>query len=583
MSDAEVVVRASRLTKVYRLYSNPSYRLLDLFGLLPRSGAFTEHTALDAIDLEIRRGEKIAFIGRNGAGKSTLLKLITGVIAPTHGELEVRRGTQALLQIGAGFHGDFTGRQNVVAYLAHQGIGREDATRRMAQIIEFAELEEYIDQPIKTYSTGMVARLMFAASTSIVPEVLVLDEILGVGDAYFAQKSFERIREMCDGGRTTVLLVSHDIYSASKLCDRMIWLDAGRIVVDDRASVVIRAYEDSIRVQEEARLRRKSQLRLAELQRVAGEKEAVRVELRSVDNAPLAGPVHVAAIEVDDGEARYAADLRETDAPHDGECWGDFVQLDGQVGREMRDYGALFRRVSAPVQLPAGTLRDKGAALRVCVRLYDEMGSALAVSIYDGNRRIELGRLSTARNGWAEVMTAAEASAGEERHGMLRSTVYGTGDIQIVDVRLRNAAGEQTFHVRHGEAVTLEFEYVVRRPCLDEPADVLVSMYRDGVHEACKYFSTGLHFGGPGGSKGAVRVEIDRLPLPNGTYFISVMLAKAGYYASNPSIYFSINPDVYACLSRYLEFEVYGGDLVASGMGLVEVARWSIQEHTGRT
>lgn len=158
----QFVIRARDLRKVYRLYSSQHYKFLDMFGLLrKRAGAFTEHAALDGVTLDIRQGEKVAFIGRNGAGKSTLLKLVTRVIEPTSGALEVSGKVQALLQIGTGFHPDFTGRQNVYAYLAQLGVSGREADRQCKEIVEFAELEEYIDQPVKTYSTGMAVRLMF--------------------------------------------------------------------------------------------------------------------------------------------------------------------------------------------------------------------------------------------------------------------------------------------------------------------------------------------------------------------------------------------------------------------------------------
>src|SRR5262245_28618469 len=197
---SEVAIRATGLKKIYRLYAKPAYRFLDMFGMLgDKPGAFTEHSALDDVNLEIRRGEKVAIIGRNGAGKSTFLKLVTKVIEPTSGSLTVDGHIHALLQIGTGFHPEFTGRENVHAYLAQLGIGGKEAELRCAEVIDFAELEEYIDQPMKTYSTGMGVRLMFSAATAITPDLLVLDEVLGVGDAYFAHKSFARMKQLCEG------------------------------------------------------------------------------------------------------------------------------------------------------------------------------------------------------------------------------------------------------------------------------------------------------------------------------------------------------------------------------------------------
>ena len=241
---SDVAIRVTDLKKVYRLYAKPAYRFLDIFGLLgDKPGAFTEHAALDGITLQIRRGEKVAIIGRNGAGKSTFLKLITNVIQPTSGSLQVNGDVHALLQIGTGFHPDFTGRENVYAYLAQLGVTGQDADRRCADAIAFAELEEYIDQPVKTYSTGMGMRLMFSTSTAIIPDLLVLDEVLGVGDAYFAQKSYDRMRELCDRNGATLLLVTHDIYSAVKMCERVVWFDRGMVAMDGNATAVVKAYE----------------------------------------------------------------------------------------------------------------------------------------------------------------------------------------------------------------------------------------------------------------------------------------------------------------------------------------------------
>src|SRR5262249_4413128 len=161
-------------------------------------------------------------------------------------------------QIGTGCHPDLTGRDNVIAYLGHLGVVGAAAEARVPDVAAFAELEEYIDQPVKTYSSGMAMRLMFAAATVMAPSLLVIDEVLGVGDAYVAKKSFDRIRELCSGEGTTLLLVTHDIYNAARLCDRMLWMDQGSVVIDDRPDVVVTAYEDSIRRQEERRLRLKA-------------------------------------------------------------------------------------------------------------------------------------------------------------------------------------------------------------------------------------------------------------------------------------------------------------------------------------
>ena len=278
---SEIAVRAERLTKSYRLYDAPKHRLMDMLGLSGRAQkGVREHRALSEISFTIGRGEKVAIIGRNGAGKSTLLKLVTKVITPTSGELDISGETRALLSLGTGFHPEFTGRQNASAYLASLGFAGAERDRMVEDAIAFAELDDFADQPLKTYSTGMGMRLMFASATMFSPDLLVIDEVLGVGDAYFQQKSYQHIGEICRAKQTTLLLVTHDIYSAAQICDRMMWIDKGRLLIDAAPETVLRAYQDSIREQEERRLRAKA---LAELESKVGSLEQMQQVTRDTE------------------------------------------------------------------------------------------------------------------------------------------------------------------------------------------------------------------------------------------------------------------------------------------------------------
>src|SRR4051794_20049223 len=290
------------VVKRYRLHQKPMYRFLDLFGLCPEGPAYySEHTALRDVTLTIGRGEKLAIIGRNGAGKSTLLKTVTGLVRPTSGSVRVNGTVSNLLQIGSGFHPDFTGRQNVFASLAHQGITGAEASRIFADVVDFAEIGEYIDQPMKTYSTGMCSRLMFSSSIVTRPEILIVDEILGVGDAYFAHKSFERMRQLCADEGTTLLLVTHNIYAALNLCDRFIWLDRGRVMFDGDSKAAISLYESSVKDQEEHALR---QHNVATLLPENQGQSVVHVLVRSHTGFALDRPAALARIELvldDDG------------------------------------------------------------------------------------------------------------------------------------------------------------------------------------------------------------------------------------------------------------------------------------------
>ena len=260
---SEIAISIASLGKAYKMYQKPSDKVLDAFGLtrwMPwRRSPYREFWALRDLNLQIRRGERIGFVGRNGAGKSTLLKIIAGTIAPTEGAVTINGKVHALMELGTGFHPEFTGRENIRAALAYHGLDDAEISERVGEIIDFSELEDFIDQPVKTYSAGMYARLAFSASTSIRPEILIIDEVLGAGDAYFAGKCMDRMKKLTERDGVTVLFVSHDISSVQQLCTRAIWIDRGSVVEDGNTVDVAKAYYRSI--QQEEALRRKAQAR----------------------------------------------------------------------------------------------------------------------------------------------------------------------------------------------------------------------------------------------------------------------------------------------------------------------------------
>lgn len=244
-SPAALIV--NEVTKSYRLYGTPGEQVLDVLGLSRllfwRRPRFSDHPVLSGVSLRIAAGERVAIVGRNGAGKTTLLKLITGNFQPTSGTISVNGRVQALMNLGIGFHPEFTGFENVKASLAYSGLTTEHLDAAIADVVTFAELGEYLHQPFKTYSSGMQARLMFAASTAITPEILIIDEILGAGDAYFSAKSAHRMERLAGNG-CTLLLVSHSMSQVLQFCHRAIWLEGGQIVMDDKALAVVKAYEE---------------------------------------------------------------------------------------------------------------------------------------------------------------------------------------------------------------------------------------------------------------------------------------------------------------------------------------------------
>lgn len=236
----EVAVSVQGLGKSYRIYDRPADRLLELLTRRPRHRLFP---ALEGTSFELFRGEGLGIIGENGAGKSTLLKILAGVTPPGAGSFAVRGKVAAILELGSGFHPDFTGRQNTVLNAALLGLSEKEVALKLPGILEFSELGEFIDQPVKTYSTGMAMRLAFSIATQVDPEVLIIDEALSVGDGYFQKKCLDRLRQLIEH-ETTVLFCSHAMYYVSSLCDKALWLRGGRVERLGPAIDVVQAYEE---------------------------------------------------------------------------------------------------------------------------------------------------------------------------------------------------------------------------------------------------------------------------------------------------------------------------------------------------
>jgi len=224
---SEIVIRAANLSKSYQIYSKPHHRLLQ--GLFrSRKRFYSDFMALQDVSFEVRRGEMVGIIGRNGSGKSTLLQILCGTLAPTAGSVEVKGRIAALLELGAGFNPEFTGRENVYMNAAILGLSTAEIDERFEQIVSFADIGDHLEQPVKTYSSGMYMRLAFSIAVAVDPDIFVVDEALSVGDIAFQNKCMARIRKMSERG-TTILFVSHDLSTTQVLCDRVVWLNGGRV------------------------------------------------------------------------------------------------------------------------------------------------------------------------------------------------------------------------------------------------------------------------------------------------------------------------------------------------------------------
>lgn len=237
----DIAIKVNHISKVYKLYNNPMDRLKESFGLVKKK-KYTEYFALNDVDLEIRQGETVGIIGTNGAGKSTILKIITGVLNPTSGNVEINGRISALLELGAGFNMEYTGLENVYLNGTMIGFTREEIDSKLNDILEFADIGDFIHQPVKTYSSGMFVRLAFAVAINIDPEILIVDEALSVGDVFFQAKCYHKFEEFKKMGKT-ILFVSHDLGSISKYCDRAILLNSGEKIAEGTPKDVIDIYK----------------------------------------------------------------------------------------------------------------------------------------------------------------------------------------------------------------------------------------------------------------------------------------------------------------------------------------------------
>lgn len=238
----DAIIKLDQVGKTYRLYRRPADRLWQFLWPIPKPW-FQDFVALDAVSFELHRGEVMGIVGVNGAGKSTLLQMVTGTITPTRGTVATKGRVAAILELGSGFNPEFSGRENVYLNAATLGLTRSEIDSRIDSIIDFAGVGLHIDQPVKTYSSGMMVRLAFSIATSVDPDILIIDEALSVGDGAFRRHSFERIMQIKERG-TTILFCSHVLFHVEAFCDRAVWLHRGKIQRIGKVSDVLVPYQE---------------------------------------------------------------------------------------------------------------------------------------------------------------------------------------------------------------------------------------------------------------------------------------------------------------------------------------------------
>lgn len=240
MEEKNVVIKVENMTKNFKLYYDKPTTLKEKL-VFWKNNKSERRIVLDNINLEIKKGETVALIGTNGSGKSTLLKLMTKIIYPNKGKIITKGKLTSLLELGAGFHPDFTGRENIYFNASIFGLTAAEIDKRVPDIIKFSELEEFIDTPVRTYSSGMYMRLAFSVAINVDAEILLIDEILAVGDQHFQEKCFAKLNELKRSDKT-IVIVTHDLDNVKNLCDRAIWICEGKVKLDGKPKEVIDEY-----------------------------------------------------------------------------------------------------------------------------------------------------------------------------------------------------------------------------------------------------------------------------------------------------------------------------------------------------
>ncbi len=563
---SEIAVGLDNVGKMYRLYGRPVDKVLDALGadrlLFWRRRRYRSFWALRGVDLEVARGERLGIIGPNGAGKTTLLKIVTGNAAATEGRVTVRGRIQALMDLGTGFHPEFTGRQNIRASLAYQGYARRAARAKEREIVEFAELDEFIDQPVRTYSAGMYARLSFATATAIEPEVLILDEVLGAGDAYFAGKCLQRMRRLTEESGATVIFVSHDTYSVERLCGRCVWLDRGKIVMQGATLEVTKAYGRHVRVHEERRRKARNRraaaggggrlepysdviLRFASasaedfaLQQVALRSGGESVGELALGEPQDSDPSHLSWVVLDGSS-----------------CWSDPVRLgDGSWARRLaRTADARLQGLVAFSLLSGGEPAGHSVELSYLPGRRDEV----AVSAYDHaqGQYVPVTSLPPEASGGVHrqaIELPVGAVAGETDPQERKIVRWpGSNELMIRALRLVDGEGRERTIFRAGERMVLRMDLEATQDG-QFPVRFCAVLYRmDGVRVSC-HLSDEVLLSLRATERRRVELDFGPLNLGNGDYVISPAL----YKYIDPELHHE--PQVYDLHDREYEFRVFG-------------------------
>ncbi|GAB6179347.1 hypothetical protein JCM14036_06660 [Desulfotomaculum defluvii] len=585
----EMAIKMEKVGKMYRLYKRPIDKVLDAFNLnFWRKNYYEEFWALRSLDLEIKKGERLGIIGRNGAGKSTLLKIITGNIAPTEGNIRVNGRIQALMELGTGFHPEFTGRQNIRASLAYHGLSNKEIRQKEEEIIDFAELEDFIDRPVKTYSAGMYARLAFSTATAVEPEILIIDEVLGAGDAYFAGKCVERMRRLTEDSGATVLFVSHDLNSVIQLCDRAIWIDRGRIQISGDPLKVIKDYSIKVRKDEEIRLRAREQKVLKKQALLLDREEDLYQPLlfhfisnnnstsaqgRRIFNIKLIWEhEEIGSIDVGgpmDNSPQQLHYIMDTKGYMD---WGLAQKGEHGMFREYKDLQSKYKHAPFIFSIPKEII-GKADYFTLVVEASNDVGDMI-IEGYNGNKYIPIGSIGYCQKSShvfkvPNIFNVNKQETVEKKeffkleHGLPvegicetcldvvnnESTDYGTKEAKIVSVRMLDHKGRDTRVFETGKPLKVVFDYSAGHQMI-RPVFVFCVYLPDGRCATQWVASEKIYGSIRVPAKGCFEFNIDNLSLGKGKY-----IASAAIFKKMPTN--GIEPESYHVIDRSIHFEVF--------------------------
>jgi lipopolysaccharide transport system ATP-binding protein len=529
--------------KAYKVFSSPFGILLEALGL-GRLTRYREFWAVRGFELELYRGERVGLIGRNGAGKSTLLKLVTQNVRPTEGNIEVNGQVHALFDAAGGLHPEFTGYENIRGSLEALGLEPDEIRASEADIADFTELGRFLEQPLKTYSLGMKSRLSFAIATAVKPEILIVDEVLGAGDAYFFGKAVSRMRGLVESG-AAVLIVSHALDQVVRFCEETIWLDRGRVVMRGPSQQVVKAYEKFIRELEDRRLRAKNRKRgTAE----AFEREGFTDELELT----VSGPAEVTQIVLRrDGEQED--ELLVGAAQDSDESESSYLPLGrGAWGPPTQGGARFFRPIEAGAEgVAAFALWFFYPQSEYVVELTYRAPAGLVATLARSGTELVRAELPAAEDWRTEHIGigASDSESAEEQVGLSRWP--GAHGLLIERVRIVDADDRERAMFTIGEPVSVVIDAVAegggRLPLT--PAALV---FRQDAIIVTRHVGERLDLELDDGDRVEARLDLGPLQLGNGSYLLSVGLYK------DLDVENTTHSEIYDYFDRSFEFTVTG-------------------------